>query len=112
MNSRKITTFASEPSIVHTMKKILIALALCATAISANAQTLPENTVSTATIRVSADMTLSSTSIFGFNNYLTANLDLGQKEPRRRVGDDGKAIKFNSTIAALNYMGERGWLLE
>lgn len=42
-------------------------------------------------------------------------LDLGQYQSTWRyyklMDDKGKNIKFNSIVDAMNYMGERGWVL-
>lgn len=46
---------------------------------------------------------------------ITVEIDYGQKtkvfQDTRLKGKDGKPIKFNSTIDALNYMGSDGWEL-
>ena len=45
----------------------------------------------------------------------TVNIDFGQRtrifEDTRLKGPDGKAIRFNSMIDALNFMGSDGWEL-
>ena len=50
---------------------------------------------------------------FGFNKSITVNVDLGQYQSAAKnytlLDEKGKAIKFNSMVAAMNYMGERGW---
>ena len=40
-------------------------------------------------------------------------LDMGDRKRGQEfetiIGDDGKQMKFNTMMEALNYMGERGW---
>lgn len=47
------------------------------------------------------------------SSKVTVEIDMGQNasvwHDHRIVGDDGKPIKFNSMMDALNYMGDRGW---
>jgi len=58
--------------------------------------------------------------LVGTSNLLgtkvTVEIDFGQKkklfESTRLKGKDGKPIKFNSMIDALNYMGNQGWEFE
>lgn len=53
------------------------------------------------------------TNFLGLNKNVTVNVDLGQLQsafkPYTLLDDEGKTIKFNSMVAAMNYMGERGW---
>ncbi len=47
------------------------------------------------------------------SNKVTIELDFGQKmkyfADNRLKGEDGKAIKFNTNVDAMNYMGNQGW---
>ena len=52
-----------------------------------------------------------------FSNKTTVELDFGQAAgfwtgDRRLYDQNGKAIVFNSTLDAANYMARRGWVLE
>ena len=49
-----------------------------------------------------------------FGTKVKIDIDYGQevsfwKQDRRLRGDDGKSVKFNSMVDALNYMGTEGW---
>lgn len=56
---------------------------------------------------------LLGTGVLGFNKNVVVSIDLGQYQssfkPYRLLDEKGKPIKFNSMVAAMNYMGERGW---
>ncbi len=56
---------------------------------------------------------LIGTGTIGFNKNVVVSIDLGQYQssfkPYRLLDEKGKPIKFNSMVAAMNYMGERGW---
>ena len=54
-----------------------------------------------------------------FSNKVTVTVDFGQETSfwfgssnQYLVDDNGKAIKFNSMVDAMNYMGKRGWVFE
>lgn len=54
-----------------------------------------------------------------FSNKVTVTVDFGQETSfwlgasnQYLVDDNGKAIKFNSMVDAMNYMGKRGWEFE
>lgn len=54
-----------------------------------------------------------------FSNKVTVTVDFGQETSfwfgssnQYLVDDNGKAIKFNSMVDAMNYMGRRGWEFE
>lgn len=49
-----------------------------------------------------------------FSNKVTVEIDYGQatsvwKNDSRLLGEDGKPIKFNSMVDAMNFMGNQGW---
>lgn len=54
-----------------------------------------------------------------FSSKVTVTVDFGQETSfwlgasnQYLVDDNGKAIKFNSMVDAMNYMGKRGWEFE
>ena len=54
-----------------------------------------------------------------FSNKVTVTVDFGQEtslwagaSKQYLVDDNGKTIKFNSMVDAMNYMGKRGWEFE
>ncbi len=54
-----------------------------------------------------------------FSNKVTVTVEFGQETSfwlgasnQYLVDDNGKAIKFNSMVDAMNYMGKRGWEFE
>jgi hypothetical protein len=73
--------------------------------------TLPAETPGTQ--RVYAELLGFGTNFFGANKNVVVNVDLGQYQSAFKsyslVDENGKSIKFNSMVAAMNYMGERGW---
>lgn len=65
------------------------------------------------TTRVYAELLGSGTNLLGLNKNVKVSVDLGQYQSITKgyqlQDDNGKDIKFNSMVAAMNYMGERGW---
>ena len=65
------------------------------------------------THRVYAELLGYGTSFFDFNKNVKVTIDLGQFQSKFKdyyiLDENGKAMKFNSMVAAMNYMGERGW---
>lgn len=65
------------------------------------------------TNRVYAELLGYGTNVLGLNKNVTVSVDLGQFQsmfkPYTLLDENGKTIKFNSMVAAMNYMGERGW---
>jgi hypothetical protein len=94
------------------MKKIIFTLfVFCAITFAATAQS---DTIATALQKkYSYCEIVSSPGLAGAK--ITVEIDFGQKtkvfQDTRLKGKDGKPIKFNSTIDALNYMGSDGWEL-
>lgn len=85
-------------------KNLLIAIAFLV-ASTINAQE-PTN-------RVYAELLGTGTNLLGLNKNVKVSIDLGQYQSTSKgyqlQDDEGKDIKFNSMVAAMNYMGERGW---
>lgn len=65
------------------------------------------------TIRVYAELLGHGTNVLGLNKNVKVTIDLGQYQSSWKISklqdEHGKDIKFNSMVAAMNYMGERGW---
>ena len=98
--------------------KYLISLILVLVAfVSSNAQdivstiSIPPETQGTN--RVYAELLGHGTNLLGLNKNVNVTIDLGQFQsafkPYTILDEDGNAIKFNSMVAAMNYMGNRGW---
>lgn len=53
------------------------------------------------------------TNFLNLNKNVKVSVDLGQFQSATKaytlLDENGKDIKFNSMVAAMNYMGERGW---
>lgn len=66
-------------------------------------------------IRVYAELLGIGTNIFGLNKNVNVTVDMGQYQSTVKAytlqDENGKDIKFNSMVAAMNYMGQRGWKL-
>jgi hypothetical protein len=73
--------------------------------------TLPTETPNTN--RVYAELLGYGTNFLGLNKNVVVQVDLGQYQSAFKsyslVDENGKSIKFNSMVAAMNYMGQRGW---
>lgn len=65
------------------------------------------------TYRYYAELLGFGTNFFGLNKNVIVEVDLGQNSSRYKnqllLDEEGKRIKFNSMVAAMNYMGQRGW---
>ncbi len=85
-----------------------IIISFCATSISAQDSPKEHH-------RVYAELLGDYTNFFGFNKNVNVMVDLGQYQSTWRyyklMDEKGKNIKFNSMVDAMNYMGERGWVL-
>ncbi len=85
-----------------------ILITTCSTTISAQDRPNPIN-------RVYAELLGDYTNFFGLNKNVNVMVDLGQYQSTwhyyKLMDDNGKNIKFNSMVDAMNYMGERGWIL-
>lgn len=65
------------------------------------------------TQRVYAELLGTGTNFLNLNKNVKVSVDLGQFQSVTKaytlLDENGKDIKFNSMVAAMNYMGERGW---
>lgn len=65
------------------------------------------------TQRVYAELLGTGTNFLNLNKNVKVSVDLGQFQSATKaytlLDENGKDIKFNSMVAAMNYMGERGW---
>ena len=65
------------------------------------------------TQRVYAELLGTGTNFLNLNKNVKVSVDLGQFQSITKtytlLDENGKEIKFNSMVAAMNYMGERGW---
>lgn len=100
------------------MKQLLSIFLLLLAFVGSNAQevvstiSIPAETPGTN--RVYAELLGTGTNLLGLNKNVNVTIDLGQFQsafkPYTLLDEEGKAIKFNSMVAAMNYMGERGWI--
>lgn len=74
------------------------------------------NEVPVAKHRVYALLKGYGTNFFDSNKNVNITIDLGQYQSTSKsymlMDENGKAIKFKSVVDALDYMGERGWILQ
>jgi hypothetical protein len=99
------------------MRKLLLSLMICFSCAVLYAQevvttiNLPAETPNT--FRVYAELLGRGTNLLDLNKNVIVQVDLGQFQSAFKyyniVDEEGKNIKFNSMVAAMNYMGERGW---
>ena len=65
------------------------------------------------TQRVYAELLGTGTNFLNLNKNEKVSVDLGQFQSATKaytlLDENGKDIKFNSMVASMNYMGERGW---
>lgn len=65
------------------------------------------------TQRVYAELLGTGTNFLNLNKNVKVSVDLGQFQSATKaytlLDENGKDIKFNSMVAAMNCMGERGW---
>lgn len=65
------------------------------------------------TQRVYAELLGTGTNFLNLNKNVKVSVDLGQFQSATKaytlLDENGKDIKFSSMVAAMNYMGERGW---
>lgn len=94
----------------------LFVFCTCALSIFAQAEAIPTNPIpdqETGTTRVYAELVGTGTNFFGNNKNVKVALDLGQYQSAFKSyylqDENNKDIKFNSMVAAMNYMGQRGW---
>lgn len=96
--------------------KYLITIIISLTFLFSNAQ---EPSDTTQYKIVFAELLGTHTNLLGIGKSATVEVDFGEEYfkwiPDNRnllVDENGKAIKFNSMVDAMNYMGERGWKFE
>ena len=91
------------------MKKILLALFMSVLMLSVSTTVSAEEP----TQRVYAELLGTGTNFLNLNKNVKVSVDLGQFQSATKaytlLDENGKDIKFNSMVAAMNYMGERGW---
>lgn len=65
------------------------------------------------TQRVYAELLGTGTNFLNLNKNVKVSVDLGQFQSATKaytlLDENEKDIKFNNMVAAMNYMGERGW---
>lgn len=91
------------------MKKILVIMLVAVLAFGINTKASAEEP----TQRVYAELLGTGTNFLNLNKNVKVSVDLGQFQSATKaytlLDENGKDIKFNSMVAAMNYMGERGW---
>jgi hypothetical protein len=89
------------------LKLILLMMTICISA-NAYAQSQQEK------LRVYAELLGTGTNLLGLNKNVKVTVDMGQPQSSFKgytlQDDNNKDIKFNSMVAAMNYMGQRGWV--
>lgn len=99
------------------MKKLLFALFIFIFSLPLSAQQQGTTTslpgVTPGTTRVYAELVGYQTNLLGLNKNVMVEIDLGQYQSTFKSqalqDENGKTLKFNSMVAAMNYMGDRGW---
>lgn len=99
---------ASNLNNINTMKKVLFIIAIVFAALVANAQQKPH--------KVYAEL-LGETNLM--RTKVTISIDFGQEtsfwqqhDQKQLVDAQGREMKFNSMVDAMNYMGTLGWEFE
>lgn len=91
------------------MKKLLIITLLAIISFGISIKVSAEET----TQRVYAELLGTGTNFLNLNKNVKVSVDLGQFQSATKaytlLDENGKDIKFNSMVGAMNYMGERGW---
>ncbi len=91
------------------MKKILFVLFMSVLMLSVSTTASAEEPPQ----RVYAELLGTGTNFLNLNKNVKVSVDLGQFQSATKaytlLDENGKDIKFNSMVAAMNYMGERGW---
>lgn len=97
------------------MKKILVLFAVLGMAICSHAQDM-DSIPTTKTKTVFAQIMGINKNVLGIGNKLSIEIDFGEEnsfwgnDGRNEVIDEnGKEMKFNTMVDAMNFMGERGW---
>lgn len=91
------------------MKKILVIMLVAVLTFGISTKASAEEP----TQRVYAELLGTGTNFLNLNKNVKVSVDLGQFQSATKaytlLDENGKDIKFNSMVAAMNYMGERGW---
>lgn len=91
------------------MRRIILAIFMSVMMLSISTTASAEET----TQRVYAELLGTGTNFLNLNKNVKVSIDLVQFQSATkaytRLDENGKDIKFNSMVAAMNYMGERGW---
>lgn len=91
------------------MKKILVIMLVAIVAFGFSTTVSAEEQIQ----RVYAELLGTGTNFLNLNKNVKVSVDLGQFQSATKaytlLDCNGKDIKFNSMVAAMNYMGERGW---
>lgn len=91
------------------MKKILVIMLVAIVAFGFSTTVSAEEQIQ----RVYAELLGTGTNFLNLNKNVKVSVDLGQFQSATKaytlLDENGKDIKFNSMVAAMNYMGERGW---
>lgn len=94
------------------MRKLKIVLLILALALGVS--TYAQGQSESGTTRVYAELLGFNTNLLGLNKNVKVMIDLGQPQSffkgHKIQDENGKDIKFNSMVAAMNYMGQRGWI--
>lgn len=111
--SNYIITFAPEfIQLIAVMKKIILFLAIIFMAIGAKAQ----STIQSEDGKYPVYCDLKAYNFWGVGK-VKVMLDMGAVSNgggsfESLYGEDGKQIKFNTVMAAVNYMAKKGWILD
>lgn len=91
------------------MRKIILAIFISVMMLSISTTASAEETAQ----RVYAELLGTGTNFLNLNKNVKVSVDLGQFQSATKaytlLDENGKDIKFNSMVAAMNYMGEHGW---
>lgn len=111
--SNYIITFAPDfIQLIAVMKKIILILAIIFMAIGAKAQ----STIQSEDGKYPVYCDLKAYNFWGVGK-VKVMLDMGAVSNgggsfKSLYGEDGKQIKFNTVMAAVNYMAKKGWILD
>lgn len=102
------------------MKRLFIFLAvLIPMAVSAQEESSPSNRDGDDMVTVFAQIVGINKNVLGIGNKISVEVDFGDEKNfwgndgrNILVDDNGKDIKFNSMVDAMNFMGARGWVFE
>lgn len=92
------------------MKKLIVMMTVAFFAIVATQKSTAQELEQ---MRVYAELLGTSTNFLGLNKNVKVTVDMGQYQSSFSAytlqDENGQDIKFNSMVAAMNYMGQRGW---